>query len=84
MLWRHWKTLQTSAVEDNDESTHSQSSEDVAGLSFLFQNYKIRRWYWKFVETGKSLVRHISGWSECLVRHIGGWSECLGYSHYFG
>ena len=42
------------------------------------------RWYWEFVETGKSLVRHIGGWSECLVRHIGGWSECLGYSHYFG
>ena len=53
MLWRHWKTLKTSAVEYNDESTHSQSFEDIAGLSFLFQNYKIRRWYWEFVETEK-------------------------------
>ena len=53
MLWRHWKTLKTPAVEYNDESTNSQSFEDIAGLSFLFQNYKIRRWYWEFVETGK-------------------------------
>ncbi|XP_044165209.1 uncharacterized protein LOC114949643 [Acropora millepora] len=56
MLWRHWKTLRTSADEDNDESTHSQSSEVIAGLSFLFQNYKIRRWYWEFVETGRKVI----------------------------
>ncbi|XP_067029763.1 uncharacterized protein [Acropora muricata] len=56
MLWRHWKTLKTSADEDNAESTHSQSSEVIAGLSFLFQNYKIRRWYWEFVETGRKVI----------------------------
>ena len=56
MLWRHWKTLKTSADEDKDESTHSQSSEVITGLSFLFQNYKIRRWYWEFVETGRKVI----------------------------
>ena len=56
MLWRHWKTLKTSADEDNDASTHSQSSEVIAGLSFLFQNYKTRRWYWEFVETGRKVI----------------------------
>ncbi|XP_044182728.1 putative leucine-rich repeat-containing protein DDB_G0281931 [Acropora millepora] len=55
-LWRHWKTLKTSAEEDNDESTYSQSSEVIAGLTFLFQNYKIRRWYWEFVETGRKVI----------------------------
>ena len=43
MLWRHWKTLKTSADEDNDELTNSQHSAVIAGLSFLFQNYKIRK-----------------------------------------
>ena len=56
MLWRHWKTLKASADEDNDESTHSQRSEVITGLSFLFQNYKIRRWYWEFVETGRKVI----------------------------
>ncbi|XP_067048531.1 uncharacterized protein [Acropora muricata] len=56
MLWRHWKTLKTSADEDNEESTHTQSSEFIAGLSFLFQNYKIRKWYWEFVETGRKVI----------------------------
>ena len=56
MLWRHWKTLKTSADEDNDESTYSQRSEVIAGLTFLFQNYKIRRWYWEFVETGRKVI----------------------------
>ena len=56
MLWRHWKTLKASADEDNDESTYSQRSEVIAGLSFLFQNYKIRRWYWEFVETARKVI----------------------------
>ncbi|XP_067048637.1 uncharacterized protein [Acropora muricata] len=56
MLWRHWETLKTSTDEDKDESTHSQSSEVITGLSFLFQNYKIRRWYWEFVETGRKVI----------------------------
>ena len=56
MLWRHWKTLKASADRDNDESTYSQRSEVIAGLSFLFQNYKIRRWYWEFVETGRKVI----------------------------
>ncbi|XP_044174256.1 uncharacterized protein LOC114967330 [Acropora millepora] len=57
MLWRHWKTLKTPADEDqNDESTYSQRSEVIAGLSFLFQNYKIRRWYWEFVETARKVI----------------------------
>ena len=56
MLWRHWKTLKASADEDNDELTYSQRSEVIAGLSFLFQNYKIRRWYWEFVETARKVI----------------------------
>ena len=52
ILWRHWKTLKTLA----DESTYSQRSEVIAGLSFLFQNYKIRRWYWEFVEAGRKVI----------------------------
>ena len=56
ILWRHWKTLKTLADEDNVESTYSQRSEVIAGLSFLFQNYKIRRWYWEFVETGRKVI----------------------------
>ena len=56
MLWRHWKTLKASADEDNDESTHSQRPEVIAGLSFLFQNHKIRRWYWEFVETARKVI----------------------------
>ena len=56
MLWRHWKTLKTSADEDNDEPTNSQRSEVIAGLSFLFQNYRIRRWYWEFVETARKVI----------------------------
>ena len=56
MLWRHWKTLKASTDEDNDESTYSQRSEVIAGLSFLFQNYKIRRWYWEFVETARKVI----------------------------
>ena len=55
-LWRHWKTLKASADEDNDELTYSQRSEVIAGLSFLFQNYKIRRWYWEFVETARKVI----------------------------
>ena len=56
MLWRNWKTLKTSADEDNDESTNSQHSPVIAGLSFLFQNYKIRTWYWEFVETARKVI----------------------------
>ena len=56
MLWRHWKTLKTSADEGNNESTYSQRSEVITGLSFLFQNYKLRRWYWEFVETGRKVI----------------------------
>ena len=56
MLWRNWKTLKTSADEDNDESTNSQQSSVIAGLSFLFQNYKIRTWYWEFVETARKVI----------------------------
>ena len=56
MLWRHWKTLKASADEDNDELTYSQRSEVIVGLSFLFQNYKIRRWYWEFVETARKVI----------------------------
>ena len=57
MLWRHCKTLKTSADEDDDESTYSKHSREViAGLTFLFQNYKIRRWYWEFVETARKVI----------------------------
>ena len=56
MLWRHWKTLKTSANEDVDESKYSQHSNVIAGLTFLFQNYKIRRWYWEFVETARKVI----------------------------
>ena len=56
MLWRHSKTLKTSADEDNDGATYSQRSDVIAALSFLFQNYKIRRWYWGFVETGRKVI----------------------------
>ena len=56
MLWRNWKTLKTSADEDNDESTNSQHSSVIAGLSFLSQNYKIRTWYWEFVETARKVI----------------------------
>ncbi|XP_044171310.1 uncharacterized protein LOC114952321 [Acropora millepora] len=57
MLRRHWKTLKTPADEDqNDESTYSQRSEVITGLRFLFQNYKIRTWYWEFVETARKVI----------------------------
>ena len=56
MLWRHWKTLKTSANEDVNESRNSQHSNVIAGMTFLFQNYKIRRWYWEFVETARKVI----------------------------
>ena len=57
MLCRHWKTLKTSTDEDNDDSTYSQHSEVIEGLTFLFQTTRlIRRWYWEFSETARKVI----------------------------
>ena len=58
ILWRHRKNLKVATEDDNDESTHSPCStpEAVKGLSFLFQNYNIHRWYWEFVETARKVI----------------------------
>ena len=58
ILWKHRKNLKVATQDDNDESTHSPCStpEVVKGLSFVFQNYSIHRWYWEFVETARKVI----------------------------
>ena len=58
ILWKHRRNLKEAAEDDKDESRHSPCStpEPVKGLSFLFQNYTVHRWYWEFVETARKVI----------------------------
>ena len=50
-LWRHRKVLPTSTSGEP-----AYDSEAVAGLRFLFENYKSRSWYWELVETSRKII----------------------------
>ncbi|PFX16290.1 Carboxypeptidase N subunit 2 [Stylophora pistillata] len=50
-LWRHRKVLLTSKAGEP-----SHDSKVVAGLRFLFENYKSRSWYWELIETSRKLI----------------------------
>ena len=45
--------LATREAETDDPAT---GNEMISGLSFLFENYKIRSWYWELVEMSRKVI----------------------------
>ena len=57
-LWRHQKNR--SATEDSEDTQALQDpvnhSGIIAGLRFLFENYKPSSWYWELVEMTRKVI----------------------------
>ncbi|XP_078343264.1 cysteine repeat modular protein A-like [Oculina patagonica] len=54
-LWRHRRVI--SAKEDAEISEDPDPNmEIIAGLRFLFENYKPRSWYWELVEMSRKVI----------------------------
>ena len=53
-----WKQRRVSLAEENVERSQAQASsqEMIAGMGFLFANYKTRSWYWELVETARKVI----------------------------
>ena len=53
-LWRQRKVLLATRGTETDDPATGQ--EMISGLSFLFENYKIRSWYWELVEMSRKVI----------------------------
>ena len=53
-----WKQRRVSLAKENAERSQAQASsqEMIAGMGFLFANYKTRSWYWELVETARKVI----------------------------
>ena len=51
VLWRHRRTILAITDDDNGSDT-----EVIAGLQFLFENYKPCSWYWELVEMSRKVI----------------------------
>ncbi len=50
-LWKHRREILTAIDSETGSST-----EMIAGLRFLFQNYNTRSWYWELVEMSRKVT----------------------------
>ena len=55
VVWRQRKVIP--AAREEKTPVHPSTGEElISGLCFLFENYKIRSWYWELIEMSRKVV----------------------------
>ena len=55
VLWRQRRVMLSSMEAESSQDPRSDS-EIIAGLRFLFENYKSSSWYWELVEMSRKVI----------------------------